>query len=255
MRKITTLLFLMVFIIEGMFSVAVPTRAADTSFDIAAYRVGSDGEWPTIHIVDALNNSLLNMESDEVRSIDDLLDNYLGKSLSLDDNSNVLLSFRIEGTTLGTYYVAVAVSDFYNSDSSAFIKGQYSLDNLNIVFNDSYSSVQDGANHTIVSNTGSDEDIKNTVSPSTEKLSTAQSGTNAVQTSSDYASAWWTIADNPNDSVNATKSSDYWICRGAIRLQINEDDPDSEDNNNYGYNNAPIGVYKTNVIIEWGTIS
>ena len=54
-----------------------------------------------------------------------------------------------------------------------------------------------------------------------------------------YLSARWTVSSTDGTAV----ASDYWICRGAVLLLIDET----------GYEDA-VGTFRTNVIVEWGTI-
>ncbi len=236
MRKLICILLSFILLLTNL-------NAVETSFEIVAYRVGGEGKGPFFYVVDALNNSLENMTAGESRSIDSLLSNYIGTELSESDPNNILLSFRVEGQTLGSYYVKLAVSHFALMQESEKglervpdgnqISGHYMIDNLDLRFNDSNSTEMDGAGTAKITEKTSNEtqkDTKDTVDYDAADLSNASVVT-------------WTIADNnQNDGIDF--SSDYWICRGAVRLQIDENE----------YNNAPIGTYQTKVIVEWGTI-
>lgn len=236
MRKLICILLSFILLLTNL-------NAVETSFEIVAYRVGGEGKGPFFYVVDALNNSLENMTAGESRSIDSLLSNYIGTELSESDPNNILLSFRVEGQTLGSYYVKLAVSHFALMQESEKglervpdgnqISGHYMIDNLDLRFNDSNSTEMDGVGTAKITEKTSNEtqkDTKDTVDYDAADLSNASVVT-------------WTIADNnQNDGIDF--SSDYWICRGAVRLQIDENE----------YNNAPIGTYQTKVIVEWGTI-
>lgn len=238
MRKFICILLAFMLLLTNLN--AVEAEKEETSFEIVAYRVGGKGAGPFFYVVDALNNSLENMTVGESRSIDSLLSNYIGTGLSESDPNNILLSFRVEGQTLGSYYVKLAVSDFALMQESenglervtngAEIGGQYMIDNLDLRFNDNNSTEIDGEGTAKITEKTSDEASKETVDYDTDPpdLTSAPIVT-------------WTIAGN-DSTINF--SSDYWICRGAVRLQINETE----------YNNAPIGTYQTRVIVEWGAI-
>lgn len=237
MRKFICILLAFMLLLTNLN--AVEAEKEETSFEIVAYRVGGVGAGPFFYVVDALNNSLENMTEGESRSIDSLLSNYIGTELSKSDPNNILLSFRVEGQSLDSYYVKLAVSDFAlmqegengleRVTNGAEIGGSYMIDNLDLRFNDSNSTEMDGAGTAKITEKTSNEVIKETV-----KYDAADHLTSAPIVT-------WTIADNnPNDGIDF--SSDYWICRGAVRLQIDETE----------YNNAPIGTYQTKVIVEWG---
>ena len=177
----------------------------------------------------------------ESRSIDSLLSNYIGTELSESDPNNILLSFRVEGQTLDSYYVKLAVSHFALMQESEKglervsngnqISGNYMIDNLDLRFNDNNSTEMDGAGTAKITGKTSDENPRETADYDTPDTSVL----------ADAPIVTWTIADNDQtDGIDF--SSDYWICRGAVRLQIDETE----------YNNAPIGTYQTRVIVEWG---
>ena len=239
MRKFICILLAFMLLLTNLN--AVEAGKEETSFEIVAYRVGGDGAGPFFYVVDALNNSLENMTAGESRSIDSLLSNYIGTGLSESDPNNILLSFRVEGQTLGSYYVKLAVSHFALMQESENglervpagnqISGKYMIDNLDLRFNDNNSTEMDGAGTARITRKTSDENQRDTAdydTPDTSVLANAPIVT-------------WTIADNDGtDGINSP--SDYWICRGAVRLQIDESK----------YNEAPIGTYQTKVIVEWG---
>lgn len=236
MRKFICILLAFMLLLTNLN--AVEAEKEETSFEIVAYRVGGDGAGPFFYVVDALNNSLENMTAGESRSIDSLLSNYIGTGLSESDPNNILLSFRVEGQSLGSYYVKLAVSDFAlmkegengleRVTDGAQIGGRYMIDNLDLRFNDNNSTEMDGAGTAKITGKTSDENPRETVDYDEADLTDAPIVT-------------WTIADNDQtDGINF--SSDYWICRGAVRLQIDESK----------YNEAPIGTYQTKVIVEWG---
>lgn len=240
MRKFICILLAFMLLLTNLNAV----EAAKESFEIVAYRVGGNGAGPFFYVVDALNNSLENMKVGESRSIDSLLSNYIGTGLSESDPNNILLSFRVEGQTLGSYYVKLAVSNFAlmqesenglervpaGNQNDNQISGNYMIDNLDLRFNDNNSTEMDGKGTAKITEKTSDEITRGTVDYDDEDNHL----TNAPIVT-------WTIADNnPYDDIKY--SSDYWICRGAVRLQINESK----------YNEAPIGTYQTKVIVEWG---
>lgn len=245
MRKIT---ILFIVLLLPVMTLMASLDRTETSFDIVAYRVGQREEkGPYFYVVDALNNSLENVsstgESEEIdsysRDMTGYLSDYLASSLDKDNGSNVLFSFRVEGNTTGTYYVTTAVSDFFpvdsNNENAAPISGSYAFDNFDVRFNRSGSQSSIPAD-----GYGYDGNIKETLETNTGTITpvaTNKGYYNAIQSSDSFASAWWTIKDNP--------TGDYWICRGAVRLQIDESE----------YVLAPNGTYRTTVVIEWGTIS
>lgn len=234
MRKFICILLAFMLLLTNLN--AVEAEKEETSFEIVAYRVGGDGAGPFFYVVDALNNSLENMTAGESRSIDSLLSNYIGTGLSESDPNNILLSFRVEGQSLGSYYVKLAVSDFAlmkegengleRVTNGNEISGKYMIDNLDLRFNDNNSTEMDGAGTAKITYKFSNEESTDTVDYDTGSVPSS----NSVE---------WTIAGN-DSTINY--SSDYWICRGAVRLQIDESK----------YNEAPIGTYQTKVIVEWG---
>ena len=254
MRKI--FVSLLVYFLSALSVFAITN--SETSFDIVAYRVGGEGEGPFFYIVDALNNSLENVDpspsGDSVdqysRDMTEHVSDFLASSLDMDNEDNVLFSFRIEGTTLGSYYVAAAVTEFYPvgeiAEGEEFepITGSFAFDNMDIRFNRSHTETSGDVS---ISNKGYDGTKKNTLPAKATSINTTaitdDSGNFALDTNgSNYSSAWWSITST---SLDNTPSSDYWICRGALRFQIDEQE----------YVASPNGTYRTTVIVEWGTIS
>ena len=256
MRK-TVFLLLFLLVLIPMYAVDDTSRqVTKTGFDIAAYRVGGDGEGPFFYVIDALDDSLMNQEqviSDFTNSKD--ITNHIPDYLGLTNGkpNNVLLSFRMEGTTLGTYYVAASVTDFvrYDEDGnvvadSAPVATSYAFDNFDVTFNDTHTTT-DGSGAVHLSNYNYDKDTKTeapVISESFVRLTSAnQESSTEIAKGNNYTSAWWTVSSD-NEEANPS-SSDYWICRGAMKVLIDRDDYTAADN----------GLYRATVIVEWGTIS
>ena len=137
MRKI--IIYFAVFL-----SILFPLSAADSSeasFEILAYRVGGEGEGPYFYVVDALSSSLQNLASGTVKDMTSYVSSFLGNSSTsadVDYLGSVILSFRVEGSALGTYYVSATVTDFALTsenelENTSTIKGRYAFDNFDII--------------------------------------------------------------------------------------------------------------------------
>ena len=236
MRKITLFILLSSLLIISVHADSTPTYK---DFDIVAYRVGGDGTGPFFYVIDALSDSLLNQEQggtdfSNSKNITERVSNYLGSSEG--DPNTVLVSFRMEGTTLGTYYVAA---------STKTIKTRYKFDNFDITFNDTHTTT-DGSGFVHAENYNYDHSAKTGASEllgSSRLTNSEQESTDKIDNSSSYTAAWWTITSD--NKTNYSRSSDYWICRGAMKVLIDEKDYVAADN----------GTYRATVVVEWGTIS
>ena len=252
MRKITLFILLSSLLIISVHADSTPTYK---DFDIVAYRVGGDGTGPFFYVIDALSDSLLNQEQggtdfSNSKNITERVSNYLGSSEG--DPNTVLVSFRMEGTTLGTYYVAASMTKFEldgeaekEGSVSKTIKTRYKFDNFDITFNDTHTTT-DGSGFVHAENYNYDHSAKTGASEllgSSRLTNSEQESTDKIDNSSSYTAAWWTITSD--NKTNYSRSSDYWICRGAMKVLIDEKDYVAADN----------GTYRATVVVEWGTIS
>lgn len=259
MRRLPIFILLIALLIFPVVAADETYPAQERQMEILAYRVGGEAEGPYFYFIDALSDSLLNQSDSTEPDITGYMDRFLG-DLNSSDPSSTLASFRVEGKGTGSFYVAVAVTDFYQVEDGSpvsggkTIKGEYRFDHMDIRFNDTHEET-DGSGKLSISSKYYDG--KDSSDPSkgvrqtlgggtftTEYLSAISDVTpilsgSSISENDGYLSARWTVSSPDGTTV----ASDYWICRGAVLLLIDET----------GYENA-VGTFRTNVIVEWGTI-
>ena len=261
MRKLSIFILLIALFISPVIAADGTYPAQERQMEILAYRVGGEADGPYFYFIDALSDSLLNQSASTEPDITGYMDRVLG-DLNSSDPSSTLASFRVEGKGTGSFYVAVAVTDFYQVENGnpvsegTTIKGEYRFDHMDIRFNDTHEET-DGSGKLYISTKDYDGKDSSDLSKGVRKTlgggTTTAEGLSAIievtPTLSDssisenegYLSARWTVSSK--DGTATDVASDYWICRGAVLLLIDET----------GYEDA-VGTFRTNVIVEWGTI-
>lgn len=259
MRKLSIFILLIALLISPVIAADGTYPAQERQMEILAYRVGGKEDGPYFYFIDALSDSLLNQSASTEPDITGYLDRFLG-DLNSSDPSSTLASFRVEGKGTGSFYVAVAVTDFYQVENGkpvsegTTIKGEYRFDHMDIRFNDTHEET-DGSGKLYISTKDYDgkdssdylKGVRKTLGGGTTTAVSAisevdpiLSGT-SISENEGYLSARWTVSSE--DGTDTAVASDYWICRGAVLLLIDET----------GYEDA-VGTFRTNVIVEWGTI-
>ena len=257
MRRLPLFILLIALLIFPVIAADGTYPAQERQMEILAYRVGGEADGPYFYFIDALSDSLINQSAITEPDITGYMDRFLG-DLNSSDPSSTLASFRVEGKGTGSFYVAVAVTDFYQVEDGSpvsggkTIKGEYRFDHMDIRFNDTHEET-DGSGKLYISTKDYDgkdssdlsKGVRKTLGgATTEELSASSDVTPILSDSSiseneGYLSARWTVSSTDGTTV----ASDYWICRGAVLLLIDET----------GYEDA-VGTFRTNVIVEWGTI-
>ena len=252
MRKLSIFILLIALLISPVIAADGTYPAQEKQMEILAYRVGGEADGPYFYFIDALSDSLLNQSDSTEPDITGYMDRFLG-DLNFSDPSSTLASFRVEGKGTGSFYVAVAVTDFYQVEDGSpvsggkTIKGEYRFDHMDIRFNDTHEET-DGSGKLHISTKDYDgkdssdylKGVRQTLGGDTTSVTPILSDS-SISENDGYLSARWTVSST--DGTSTSVASDYWICRGAVLLLIDET----------GYEDV-VGTFRTNVIVEWGTI-
>lgn len=250
MRRLPLFILLIALLIFPVIAADGTYPAQERQMEILAYRVGGEAEGPYFYFIDALSDSLINQSAITEPDITGYMDRFLG-DLNSSDPSSTLASFRVEGKGTGSFYVAVAVTDFYQVEDGSpvsggkKINGEYKFDHMDIRFNDTHEET-DGSGKLYISTKDYDgkdssdlsKGVRKTLGEGTTSVTPILSDS-SISENEGYLSARWTVSSTDGTAV----ASDYWICRGAVLLLIDET----------GYEDA-VGTFRTNVIVEWGTI-
>ena len=250
MRRLPLFILLIALLIFPVIAADGTYPAQERQMEILAYRVGGEADGPYFYFIDALSDSLINQSAITEPDITGYMDRFLG-DLNSSEPSSTLASFRVEGKGTGSFYVAVAVTDFYQVEDGSpvsngkKINGEYKFDHMDIRFNDTHEET-DGSGKLYISTKDYDgkdssdllKGVRKTLGEGTTSVTPILSDS-SISENEGYLSARWTVSSTDGTDV----ASDYWICRGAVLLLIDET----------GYEDA-VGTFRTNVIVEWGTI-